>query len=374
MIHVAIYENQTPSITLKNLLEGLYSDMLEDGGSDRIQVDAFVTTIPNNPNEISMENFSEGYFEGIYSAIIFPKEYHMAYNSAVLELLRLGIDTDDIFNSRRLYNGIENSPEQVATLLTPMFEDPYLSYLEFHVVDHCNLNCKYCTHYSPLVNEPVYTDINVFKNDLRKLREYIVDIGIIRILGGEPLLSPDLPEYIEYIRGMYPGSLITIVTNGLLIDKIDAPLKEAMRKHKAFFHISYYPPLEPKMNAMQEFLVKEKIPFTTSPLIKEFNKSQTLSKQNAPEVFYKCMMATCHCIHNGKLSPCYAPFTTKYFNDAFGQSIPEDEGLDLYDPELTLEKIKTRLILPMERCCYCTQGEACPWEVVGKNSKLEDWV
>jgi hypothetical protein len=212
------------------------------------------------------------------------------------------------------------------------------------------------------------------RKDLLQLKKYIQDVGVVRILGGEPLLNPCLTEFIKYTREIYPNAIIYVVTNGLLIEKIDENLINTMRNEMAFFHISYYPPLENRIIQIQKFLVEKGIAYTLSPLNKEFNKTQSLTDNKNPDFFYSCFQASCTCIHEGKLAPCYAPFTTKYFNEAFNQNLPTDEGIDIYDEELSMQELKLRLLIPMERCNYCIAGEAMPWEIVGKNSSLEDWI
>ncbi len=109
-------------------------------------------------------------------------------------------------------------------------------------------------------------------------------------------------------------------------------------------------------------------------MITEFNKTQTLTPQADEDFFYSCFQASCTCLHEGRVAPCYAPFTTKYFNQAFGQELPMGEGVDLYDEPLNTAMLKAQLLIPMERCRYCVSGNACPWEIVGKHSALEDWV
>lgn len=374
MINVAVYGNLKWSILMKELLEKEYSELLSDNNEDHICVKAFVVDNPVNENEISVQDFINNYMEGTLSAIVIPKEYYIAYNDLILKLIRSGVDTDDIYNGLRLFEDIRNKPEYIKYLITPMISDSYLSYLEFHVADHCNLNCKYCTHFSPLVKEPVFTDLDRFKSDLKQLNKYIKDIGVIRILGGEPLLNPELPQFIEYTRKIYPGSIITVVTNGLLLDKISDELINCMKDNKAFFFISYYPPLENKLSGIKEFLVKNKVPYSMSPKIETFNETQSLNENNNEDFFYYCFQATCTCLQDGKIAPCYAPFTTKYFNKEFDLDLPTDEGIDLYSEELNMSMLKMSLLIPMERCNYCILGKAHPWQVIGKNSKLEDWV
>lgn len=375
MIHLAVFGNLKWSCLMKEVLEKEYSELLVQDGGDAIAVDAFVVSGESeNSAEISVSEFGRKYKAGELTAIIIPKEYYIQQNELVLALLRAGVDTQDIYDGIRLNPQIRNQPEAVAGLITPMLYDSYLPYLEFHVSDHCNLNCKYCTHYSPLVPGQVFTEYERFEADLRQLKKYIADIGVIRILGGEPLLNPQLGMFIKLARKLYPASIITVVTNGLLIDRLNDSLMEIMRETLAFFHISFYPPLADKVQEIKKYLYEQKIPYTITPMITEFHKTQTLIPQQNEDFFYSCFQASCTCLYEGKAAPCYAPFTTRYFNEAFGCGIPVGEGIDLYDEKLTTPVLKANLLIPMERCRYCVSGNLRSWEVVGKNSVLEDWV
>lgn len=375
MLKIGVFGTSKWSHLMKRLIENEYSNLVVEQGGDAIVVDAFVTLGDTaQEGEITVTEFGRRYRDGRLSAIVIPKEYYIQQNDLVFALIREGVELDDIYDGMRLHEEIAQMPEVLPELLTPIMLDPYLSYLEFHVADHCNLNCKYCTHYSPLVQEPVFTDYEQFSKDLAQLRKYIVDIGVIRILGGEPLLNPQLGAYIKYVRSLYPASIITVVTNGLLIPSLKEELVQMMKECRAFFHISYYPPMEAKIGEIQKHLYELGIPYTITAQITEFNQTQTLAPRADGEFFYQCFQATCTCLHQGKVAPCYAPFTTKYFNQAFQQELPVDEGIDLYAEDLSAPMIKAGLLLPMERCRYCIDGAARPWEIVGRNSNLEDWV
>lgn len=375
MINVAVYGTLKWSLLMRDLLENEYSAFLKENGGEDIKVCGFIaTTLSGNNEEITFDDFLRLYKNGEISAIIIPKEYYLQYNVLLQNLIKGGVNLNDIFNGVRLDDNIRNNKDKLHSLITPMLSDSYLPYLEYHVLDHCNLNCKYCTHYSPLVDEPVFTDYNRLTNDLGKLKEKIDDIGVIRLLGGEPLLNPELPDYIEYTRRLYPHSIITVVSNGLIIDKISKELIRTMQKNVAFFHISYYPPIESKIDDIKKFLVDNNIGFTVSPKIDSFNKMQLLEPSNNEDFFYDCVMGTCTCLHEGKISPCYVAFMTKYFNKAFAQNLPEDEGIDLYDDSLTTEDLKLKLVYPLKRCLYCDAGSVEKWEIVGKKKNIEDWV
>lgn len=61
----------------------------------------------------------------------------------------------------------------------------------------------------------------------------------------------------------------------------------------------------------------------------------------------------------------------KYFN----KQIPETGSINLYDDSLTSEKLLARLLLPLERCKYCS--DECidiPWRQISNPSTLDDWI
>lgn len=41
---------------------------------------------------------------------------------------------------------------------------------EVHITEHCNLNCKYCFHFSPLAKEE-YLTLEEYERDLARLSE-----------------------------------------------------------------------------------------------------------------------------------------------------------------------------------------------------------
>ena len=43
-----------------------------------------------------------------------------------------------------------------------------LEKIDIHLVDHCNLKCKSCTHFSSIADE-FFLDIDEFEKDMRRL-------------------------------------------------------------------------------------------------------------------------------------------------------------------------------------------------------------
>lgn len=90
-----------------------------------------------------------------------------------------------------------------------------------YVTDRCNLDCGYCTEYDNSRPHPSLEDL---KKWVRKIR----DLGTMRIalVGGEPLLHPDIVELVRYCREI--GFATSLTTNGFLLTrKLLAELEEA---------------------------------------------------------------------------------------------------------------------------------------------------
>lgn len=90
-----------------------------------------------------------------------------------------------------------------------------------YITDRCNLNCSYCTEYDNTRPHPSLADLKIW---IRKIR----DLGTMRIalVGGEPLLHPDVVEIVRYCREL--GFATSLTTNGFLLTrKLLADLEEA---------------------------------------------------------------------------------------------------------------------------------------------------
>ena len=112
---------------------------------------------------------------------------------------------------------------------------------EIHLTDHCNLNCQMCDHFSPLAEE-YYLDLQDFQKQMERLSFlFHNEAQFIRLLGGEPLLHPDVVSFFPITRACFPETDIKLYTNGLLLPAQTDAFWEACTKYNIIIVITKYP-------------------------------------------------------------------------------------------------------------------------------------
>lgn len=164
--------------------------------------------------------------------------------------------------------------------------DEKLEYLELHITDSCNLNCKGCSHCAGLVAQGQHIPLESYKNDLKRLKEFIPEIRKLRLLGGEPFLNPEISEYVTWARKVYPDSDIRVVTNGLLCLKADKKIYQALRENQVMLDISCYPPTEKIKEKLEALFVQEGVAFRFSAPIEKFAKRVNLQGDSDAEAAF----------------------------------------------------------------------------------------
>ncbi len=384
-IQVAVYGAESYSITTKNLIENLYNTYLQDVDPNncKLEVTHFVTKNPSISIQegipvIELKEFITLYKEQKVAAIVIPTAAYLGQSFLITDLIQAGVDINDIYCiGRNLLKQNQYTAEELSHFLMPYLDCPYLPYLEYSIVNHCNLNCKACEYYAPLVKKEKTVNYEQFKKDFFRLKFFIKDIGLIQITGGEPLLNKELKKFILLTREVYPDAQIAVTTNALLLKQMDDELFYLMKIANSYFSIFCYPPAENKIEEIQEFLKKKGgAPYQISSSVKEITvKQNLLGDINETKQFFRCLQAHRHSFHNGKIAACFLPFVTPYFNQTFQKAIPCDGAVDLYQPNLTLCQIKQALLTPMNRCRYCSPPVSVAWQQANPNSpKLEDWI
>jgi organic radical activating enzyme len=241
--------------------------------------------------------------------------------------------------------------------------------LEINVVHHCNLVCRGCSHLSPHL--PKY----FISPD--KLQFELSDLSrscrpeSVHLIGGEPLLHPNLDKIIEVVRNSGITKKIRIVTNGLLLPKMKDSFWESIEE----LHVSLYPVHQMKKKDLYVFKQQAKISATNFVLryqdyfnesfLKVCNNDDTLVRR----IYRTCSLpnkACCHTLFDGYYYKCprsiFIPLAYKdrYIGDVVQNGIRilgnKRFAFDLVD-YLSSDD-------PLEACRYCLGS-------VGKRFKPE---
>jgi GTP 3',8-cyclase len=99
--------------------------------------------------------------------------------------------------------------------------------LRISVTDRCNFRCTYCMPAEGLAWLP-RSELLTFE-ELTRLVRVFVRLGVrsLKVTGGEPTVRADLPTLVAMIREAAPGLDISMTTNGVLLDRLAAPLARA---------------------------------------------------------------------------------------------------------------------------------------------------
>src|SRR5690242_17485722 len=84
--------------------------------------------------------------------------------------------------------------------------------LEYSVAYHCNLRCAGCSHMSPFI-APQLPPLESFTRDANALAT-AVRAREIRLLGGEPLLHPQIVEFLRAAKSSGVADWVIVSTNG----------------------------------------------------------------------------------------------------------------------------------------------------------------
>ena len=225
--------------------------------------------------------------------------------------------------------------------------------LEVNAVDHCNLRCRQCAHMSPAYQEAFRTPEQLSRV-LGRTAEAVY-ANTLSVLGGEPLLHPNLAEVLDACRASGISRHIYVTTNGVLARE----QPKSLWKHMDFVVISVHGgglSLE-EARALADELSPHVIARVVKDTFRQIFLPDALSDDDTDYVWRTCEQAhemRCHFVHAGKYYRCPPQrFIHERLADATGAQI-QDDGLDLSGPNL-FDRL-TRYLQrtdALEACRYC---------------------
>src|SRR5690606_29711181 len=103
--------------------------------------------------------------------------------------------------------------------------------LRISVIDRCNFRCQCCMPadiFGPDFAFLPKSELLTF-DEIERLARIFISLGVekIRLTGGEPLLRKDLPVLVKKLVSIDGLKDIALTTNGVLLERLAIPLKEA---------------------------------------------------------------------------------------------------------------------------------------------------
>ena len=254
---------------------------------------------------------------------------------------------------------------------------------EIHLAEHCNLNCAGCNNFS-CIAEPELVDVEEFRKDFVRMGEiFNHQCERISLIGGEPLLHPEIITLMKIARDNFPEGRINIFTNGILLNSKDDDFWRACHDNKIGILISAYP-INIKWDGVQAKAKQFGVSANFAWDQKENKRNEFFvsainlaGDSNIKLNFAFCDRANgCITLKHGKLYTCTFVPNVCHFNKYFNRDIAvtEDDYIDIYktsDPEAILQ----RLSEPIPACRYCKTSKPVKyftWSVTKKD--INEWL
>ena len=283
-----------------------------------------------------------------------------------------------------LYDGFSNSLDSI------------LGRIQINVVEHCNLGCKYCIHFSCIAKEQYYNVENYEKEISNLSRITNKTLLQLDLAGGEPLLHPRINDMARISRKYFPDTTINIITNAVLLDSMDESFWKTMHKNRIRIFPTVYPI---KINWMS---ILNKAKKYDVAIVKDYvnNERFTISDSDKKKMFFKKMklnekgytnLAPDHCIyncdcaqmHNNKIYPCPIIPHSYHLNEKFGTNFKVVDGMDNIDLDTcnSVEDIHNFFKgfkqqdsrFPFCKFCIPREKTGLTWENVPEHS-IEEWT
>ncbi|MCI8454324.1 MAG: radical SAM protein [Lachnospiraceae bacterium] len=291
-----------------------------------------------------------------------------------LELERIQNELNDLKNCVNRFVSKQTS-------IDALVRADFIQHLDYHIVHHCNLNCKSCSTFSPIADE-TYVDVKRFAEDLRLLHEVAGDSVLqIHILGGEPLLHPDIEHFLAVARTIFPEASIDITTNGLLIKKMNPSFWCAMKDNDIAVKYTRYP-IHLDYDEMVEYIQSMGVhTFSAGGQIEKFRRIPLNSDgtENAKISYFQCPYIDCTTLRDGKLFRCPASAFVDLVNKRLETNLRNRpfkwNTMDYIElSKATRDDIFKFLSKAIPFCSYCkfSRAENIKWGL--SDQVLSEWV
>lgn len=260
---------------------------------------------------------------------------------------------------------------------------PYMEYMVFNILDHCNLKCKGCDHFACISDEYIIPYEKLHK-DIERMSKILHGDNVMKIavMGGEPLLHPELLEILKDVRKYFPHAIIRLTTNGLLLLQQKEEFWQTCREYDITIVNTKYP-IQIDHQRIREMAKSQGVKFqyfegTGDDTVKTSSKKTiTLDGTNDPvKSFAQCYISNYgNFVMEGKFYGC--PFSCqsyRIFNKKFDKNLrmTEKDYLDIYKVQ-DMQELFEFSAKPRPYCRYCSGIDRWhEWERTKKD--ISEWV
>lgn len=226
--------------------------------------------------------------------------------------------------------------------------------LNILLTNQCNLECFSCDHYCGYNNDHYYISLNDLEKNIKIIKQKMKNLQDIILIGGEPLLHPQIIEICILLRKYFPKKLISIGTNGIKLFKFDiSKIDFLVKQLNIDINISIYPIFLKEYDILFNNLKKQDIPFGYQCSKVNFSKI-TLDKngnqrQNNSILCEKMQQDYIFTLYKNKIYSCCISCCMDAFN------LPEIKNIDyinIFSLQNELELFNLFKI-KQNRCKYC---------------------
>lgn len=247
--------------------------------------------------------------------------------------------------------------------------------IEIHLTDHCNMNCMHCAHYSPIA-EPRYVTMQELAEALNVLK--IIKPRRVHLLGGEPLLHPEIDKILEFFGINMPrGAEVFLVTNGTLLGTMSETFWNLIKNYDIKILLSIYPARIDYQDLIN--YVKSKgvnLKGLDQPRIRFRAIRLTEDKLQDQNHSYSSCKVKCLQIRDGRIYPCSYSAYFEHLNKIFNTSFRHIEGDYLRLGQIRNgTQVSAWMDKPKPFCAHCNCGKETlvRWDFSSRHNS-DEWI
>ena len=160
-----------------------------------------------------------------------------------------------------------------------------LRHLEIDICKGCNLRCEHCSHLSPYRSG--YISATELSEWFDCWNEKIAPEEV-NLLGGEPLLHPELDRVILESKRIWNRSVLRLVSNGLLFSRVSDKVLDAIRTTRIHVSLSKHCGGEKSETLFRNGLKRldaAKIPYTVRDSYRDWMRQHRKNDEGRPIPF-----------------------------------------------------------------------------------------